>query len=232
MSFLLGSTYPGNIKAIHLHRSGQDVVNCRMSTKRTITSLLFLVIAAHSFCQDNEKGDIRDITKVTIINPGLSYEKRMGRFQSLYGHVSLLTSFYFSYSTTFGTNAGIYFDPAINLQYRYYYNYLKREARDKRTAMNSLNYFCLYLQTALSKAAVSSSYFTEDNRRAMNTIAVCWGLQRNFPKRFSIDLSIGPGYLFANGHRLDVNGELISNTSGQFTLAGELSLGIWLNKRN
>jgi hypothetical protein len=194
--------------------------------------LLLLALTVNHFGNAQEMPDIRDISKVTIFNPGLSYEKRIGKFQSLYGQAFMNTSITLGYSDALGNMSSIYFDPALALQYRYYYNYGKRDARGKPTKMNNLNYVALIEETTFSRAAISSSYVNELDRRAINRIGVAWGLQRNFPKRFSVDLYIGPGYLWARSTSVDYNGYYISTRGEQFTIVGQLNIGIWLNKRN
>jgi hypothetical protein len=204
-----------------------------MNFHKIILTLL-LALPSICFCQDkddNESEGTTDVSKVTILNPGVSYEKRIGKLFTVYGQAFMNFTFAASYSTTFGGNVYVYFDPALTLQPRYYYNFKKMEEKGRRTEMNSMNYVCLFWQTVLSRAPISDSYYTQDNRRAINTIALCWGLQRNLPKRFSVDLNIGPGYLFAKSITLDGGAQRITKNAGQFTLAGQLNIGFWLNKR-
>ncbi|MFI5132166.1 MAG: hypothetical protein ACHQFX_19330, partial [Chitinophagales bacterium] len=170
---------------------------------RTMFLVLLLHFSLICFSQDNEKTVITDVTKATFLNPGISYEKAIGKFQSIYGQAFMNTSFGFSYSSSFGTKAYIYFDPALALQYRYYYNFAKREAKGRRTEMNSLNYVCAILQTVFSKGAISSSYYNETNRRPVYTFGLAWGLQRNFPKRFSLDFNLGGGGVYAKSTTID-----------------------------
>jgi hypothetical protein len=101
--------------------------------------LLIMLITTTCFSQDTIKTDIRDVTKATFLDPGITYEKRIGKFQSLYARAFLSTAIYIGYSSTFGNTSGIDFYPALALQYRYYYNAVKRKAKGKRTEMNSLN---------------------------------------------------------------------------------------------
>ena len=159
---------------------------------------LFLVIffaSMNAFCQDSANSGIRDITKLNFLGPGFSYEKRIGKFQSLHVQAYIETSFYFSYSSTFGTDAGVYFDPALALQYRYYYNAARREAKGKRTAMNSLNYIGAISQISFVQNEILTSYFPEEGRQQACTFGAIWGFQRNYLKRFSLDFNIGLGSL-------------------------------------
>jgi hypothetical protein len=192
---------------------------------------LFFLVSTTCFSQEKADADITDVTKITFFNPGFSYEGRIGKFQSLYAQAFMNTSAYFSYSDYFGTNAGIYFDPALTLQYRYYYNYNKRDAKSKRTEMNSLNYLSVIALSILSKSGISSSAVDENHRRPVTTIGIVWGFQRNYPKRFSLDLNLGVGYLFGKETVLDDTGQYITRNRGQFTTTSQFNLGFWLNKR-
>jgi len=193
---------------------------------------LLILVSTTCISQNKEDAGITDVTKATFFNPGFSYEKKVGKFQSLYAQAFLNTSFYFSYSDYFETNSGIYFDPAVTLQYRYYYNYAKRESKGKRTEMNSLNYLSAIALSVFSKESISSSALNEKNRRPVTTIGVVWGFQRNYAKRFSLDLNLGLGYLFAKETVFDYSGQYVTRTKGQFTTTSQFNLGFWLNKRN
>jgi hypothetical protein len=194
--------------------------------------LLLILISTNCFSQNKGNSDITDITKATFLNPGVSYEKRIRKFQSLYAQAFMNTSFGLGYSSSLGNTSFIYFDPALTLHYRYYYNSAKREAKGKRVEMNSLNYVSSILETTFSKGSISSSYYTEKNRRAINILGIAWGFQRNYKKRFSLDFDLGIGYLFTKGTTIDYTGQYITKNIGQFTTVGQLNLGFWLNKRN
>ena len=131
-----------------------------------------------------------------------------------------------------GDKATFVLDPALTLGYRFYYNYNKREEKGKRTAMNSLNYLSPVFETSYSKNAISSDYLVEEKRRLMNTVGLVWGIQRNYMKRFSLDLQLGAGYLFANSMESGSgSGNTIHKMAGRATTIGRLSLGIWLNRK-
>ncbi len=202
------------------------------STLSKIFLFLGLTVSTNCFCQGKESADITNVTKATFFSPGISYEKRIGKLQSLYTQVFMATSFAIGYSSSFGNTSYIYFDPAITFQYRYYYNYKAREDKGKRTEMNSLNYIAGILETTFSKGSISSSYVTEKDRRAINVFGIAWGFQRNYLKRFSLDINFGPGYLYTTVTTMDDTGQLTTKNAGQFTTVGQVTLGFWLNKRN
>lgn len=190
---------------------------------------VLIFIATNSFSQ--EETDITNLTKITFLNPGLSREARIGKLQSIYLQAFMNTSAYFSYSSSLGTDGGIYFDPALTAQYRYYYNSEKRASKGKRTEINNLNYVSGIIETAFSKAAISDGDINEENRRPVTKIGAVWGIQRNGIRRFSLDLNLGIGYVFAKGTKYDEATWLpYSSRVSQFTTLGQLNLGFWLNK--
>ncbi|HEX8356025.1 MAG TPA: hypothetical protein VF610_01370 [Segetibacter sp.] len=199
------------------------------------TKLLFTalgIISISCSAQQKETDNVTDVSKITFLNPGVSYEKRIGKLQTLYGQVFMATSFGFGYSSSMGSTSIIYIDPAATLQYRYYYNFKKREAKDKRTELNSGNYVCSILETTFSKHAISLAYYHERNRRLLNTLGIAWGFQRNYSRRFSLDLNLGLGYLYTRATTGEFFGEYVTKNVGQLTSVGQLNLGFWLNKRN
>ena len=198
---------------------------------KTLASLFFLAISTHCISQQKLQADIVDITKATFLSPGISYEKKIGISQSIVGKAFMNTSFSFGYSSSLGLRTSINFDPALSLQYRYYYNYDRRYKKGKRIEMNSLNYLSPTFETIFSKNAISTYHYGEYNRRPINTVGIVWGIQRNYKSRFSVDYNVGLGYLFTTATLPDNNGQAIKQNVGRFSTLGQLSLGFWLNKR-
>jgi hypothetical protein len=196
------------------------------------TFFAVLLVSINCFSQSKEAAGITDVTKANFFSPGISYEKRVGKFQSLYAQASAALSGYLAFSGDSGpgTRSGLYVDPALTLQYRYYYNSARRQAKGKRTEMNSLNYAGIIFETTFSTASLSADYLTEDKRRAINLVGAAWGLQRNYKKRFSVGLNLGAGYIFAKT-KAAITGQFVNKNIGKPTSLGHLTLGFWINKR-
>lgn len=190
---------------------------------------LLILIPGTCLCQTSENSDIRDITKVTFFNPGISYEKRIGNYQSLYGQIFINTSFFLGYSDAMGFTSGIHFDPAATLQYRYYYNAMAREAKEKRIEMNNLNYVSFILTTTLIAEKIKLVDYTEKNHRDLKELGIAWGFQRNYKSRFSLDLNAGIGCFFTKSLTIGTGG-LVTESIVKFTTLGQVNLGFWLNK--
>jgi len=195
------------------------------------TFLFLLIISINSFAQEKMQTDITNITKVTFLDIGISYEKKVAKFQSILGQAFMNTSISIGYSSSLGNTSSIKFDPALSLQYRYYYNYNRRQKKGKRTEMNSLNYLSPTFVTILTKKRISMSHYVENNRRPINTVGVVWGIQRNYNKRFSLDFNLGLGYLFTTASLPDNTGQTIKENIERFSTLGQLNLGFWLNRR-
>ena len=183
------------------------------------------------FSQNKLNVDVTRVTKFAFLNPGFSYEDRIGKFQTVYLTAYMATNVSYSYSSNFGSHSDIYFDPALMVQYRYYYNGIARESKGKRTERNSLNYIGPLFEVTFTKAAMTGESYEEDNRRVVYTLGFVWGIQRNYRKRFSLDLNLGLGYFFTTGTELDYNYQVVHVSQSGFTIPGNLSLGFWLNRR-
>jgi hypothetical protein len=192
--------------------------------------LLVILIPATCFSQNDENTDIRNVTKVTFFDPGISYEKKIGKLQSLYAQAFLSTVITLSYSSSFGNTSSINGYPALTLQYRYYYNAAKRKAKGKRTEMNSLNYVSALVETEFYRENVLSN--GEKKLRVLKMFGAVWGFQRNYWKRFSLDLNWGVGYVYTKETTINDAGQYKTKNVGEFTNMGQIGLGFWLNRRN
>jgi hypothetical protein len=197
-----------------------------------LCAFILSTINSFSFAQEEPTIDVTKVTKATFLNPGISYENRVGKYQTMYLQAFMQTSAYFSYSSSFGTSSGIYFDPALTAQYRYYYNGSRRQEKGKRTELNSMNYLGAVWETFFSKNAMAESSIDEENRRPVHSFGLVWGLQRNYQSRFSLDFNIGYGFLFTKGTELNESNEFKKVNQFEFTSVGQLNLGFWLNRRN
>jgi len=205
---------------------------------KTTCFLASIFITVNCFSQDKEINDITGITKFSFLSPGISYEKRIEKFQSLHLQAIISVSGAFRFAgpgplgdNSIGNYSSLSFDPGLDLQYRYYYNAAKRKAKGKRTEMNSLNYLMGMFQTFFSRNALSDSFLVEYKRRPINSFAVAWGLQRNYKSRFSLDLNMGLGFLFAKATRRDYSGRTSTETVFLPAYPLRINLGFWLNKK-
>ncbi|HEX5153515.1 MAG TPA: hypothetical protein VFW07_18830 [Parafilimonas sp.] len=194
--------------------------------KKMLVLSIIQFFLADIYCQS----EATDVIKLTIYQPGLSYEKAIGRLQTLYGQLYGGSSIGYSYSGSFGSTFYFSINPAATLQYRYYYNSKKRAEHGKRTALNSMNYIAGVYETIYTNAAVFEGYVAEEKDRFVNSLGVGWGFQRNYPKRFSLDLVTGLSYVFAKSTLLS-GSEKITENHGELRVMIMFNIGIWLNKK-
>jgi hypothetical protein len=197
-----------------------------------LVCILFLTVSVKSFSRLSDPPVVTNITRATFFAPGISYEKGVGKSQTVLGNVFLATSFSFGYSSSLGTTSDFSFDPALAFQYRYYYNNKQRMTKGKRTEKNSLNYLSIIAETNFTRNSLSSSYLIEEDRRPVYDIGIAWGFQRNYLRRLSFDLNIGAGYVYASNTKFNEFGQAAKVNSGEISSIGKLSLGFWLNKRD
>ena len=206
--------------------------------RKTLLAIVLIPVTATAFSQTWPPPkvpipDVTDIAKVTL-HPGFSYEKRIGRHQTLYGQVFPAINFSLDISDGFSgynSDASFYVDPAVYLQYRFYYNAGRRQRKGKRTELNSMNYIGIVDRTIFSKRPIDTNYDTEKRYRTLNSLGAVWGLQRNFDRsRISVDLNVGPAISWAKTTSTYA-GYTSTDYISSVSLLTQFDVGFWLNKR-
>lgn len=190
---------------------------------------IFLFFAKNAIAQDSSSV-ITNVTRITILNPGISYEMRTGNTSTVYLHAYTTTLSSIGYSSTFGWSTQFNFDPSLSLQYRFYHNIKRRLEKGKRIEKNSLNYIAPVYQMSFSKNALSDGVYVNNNRRPISELGVVWGMQRNYENRFSLGLNVGPGIFFGKD-RIEEPTESYTVNITEFTLVAHLELAIWLGRK-
>jgi hypothetical protein len=203
--------------------------------RKTLLAIVLIPVASTAFSQTMPKEPIPDVTDIpkVMLYPGFSYEKRIGRHQTLYGKVFPAINLTFEAWDGIGGSdweASLYFDPTLYLQYRFYYNGRKRQAKGKRTELNSMNYIGIIDRTILTKHPINNNYDKEKHYRTVNSLGMVWGLQRNFHSRVSIDLNVGPAITWARTTETSAGYTRTENVSAVSILT-QFDVGFWLNKR-
>ncbi len=192
------------------------------------TFLLFFTSSA--FAQDTTSV-ITNVTRITILNPGISYEMKTGKTSAIYVQAYTTTLSSIGYSSTFGWSTQFQFDPSLTLQYRFFHNIKRRLDKGKRIEKNSLNYIAPVYQMSFSKNALSDGvYVNNNNRRPINELGVVWGMQRNYAGRFSLGINAGPGIFFGKD-RIQEPTESYTVNITEFTIVAHLELAIWLGRK-
>ena len=184
-----------------------------MKTKQLLTVLL-LFISFASASQKRYGMYTNDVFKVTVIEPGLSYEFGLGKNTTLFLRGGMTATLATDYNDNI---TGVLFRPFLPASHRTYYNFRKRELIEKNISNNTGNYFAFLLMAATKPINEGKDYHRSQNNNIINAGFV-WGMQRNYASRFSLNLNIGLGY------------RKMGYEEGIMPI-GELNIGFWLNRR-
>lgn len=153
---------------------------------RSVLFLLFILVFQAN-AQFGKNCELRQV-KINLMNPGFEYEMALGT------------------NTTFDVKAGLQvaldpllpdvyeelaFLPAVAGQYRYYYNFEKRQRNRKQIYGNSANY------VAPAAAVFFPGTRTIENeivKGAFGYAGVVTGLQRSFDSGFNFSVDVGAAY--------------------------------------
>jgi hypothetical protein len=178
----------------------------------TLYSVL-LFFYKNAFAQKEEVPSVSNIVKLNFLMPGISYEQRIAKYKTIY-FGAYLNAFISSKKYYTQTQSELNFGPTLDIEFRNYYNLKRRFRNNLRTVRNSANYIApIYNGTYIKTSSIPDA-------RLISQIGAVWGMQRNYPKRFSLDFNVGLGYIFNN------IGATNNNTIWPIA---QVSLGFWLN---
>ncbi len=126
------------------------------------------------------------VWRINFLNPAVELELPTGKNSTFSGGLGVSVLFgYFDNSYRKGI-------PFADIQQKWFYNFKKRQLKNKKTAYNSANFVSLRF--------LYRGYDIVDNRRYNYdcdfAIAPTWGIQRHIGKSFHILFDIGTVYYF------------------------------------
>ena len=159
-----------------------------LSSFLVILHLLFGL--AQLGAQDNSlKAEVTSLFKINILLPGLSYEQKMGKFSTLNSDI-YLDALLLSANESFNGSFRYFYTPSFKVEYRTYYNMIKRSGKGLRTAINNGNY---YAPVYIARWSPTSEY---GPHAVVSQLAGVWGMHRTSPAGFSFDINAGLVYTF------------------------------------
>lgn len=168
--------------------------------KKNLIFVLFLALNAYS--QEEVKVDDNQF-RLNILNPGLTFEKGIGKTETL----CLDTNIAWTFTTS--TKTGIALTPFGRLQFREYYNLEKRVSKNKNILKNSGNYIALNTSYYFKSINDNDFVYLDDGFN----IGAAWGLQRTYKSGLNINLNTGLAYNFSNRREKSIH-PLINFTIG------------------
>lgn len=172
--------------------------------------LTFVLLIAFTITQAQEKNTERT-WRINFLNPGVEYEMPTGSNStfSIGGGVGYSGSYP---HTSVGKKTGFItsFNPFVDIQHKWFYNFDKRKSKGLITDNNSANFISARFLTR-SESLFGSSNGTDGLDFA---VGPTWGIQRTYGKNFHLLFDAGPIYYF------DTNGK-----GYYFPLMIQLNLG-------
>ena len=191
----------------------------RKSLKKLILLFVIVMVSINSFGQ---KGfNIKNMTCVSLITPGVSYEKKVGKV------TTILTNVYIHLGSQDAERGAaflpdIYIEPAVSIQYRYYFSQGSIKSVNKNTGI-----YVAAINTVLYSGQ-SVNHMVSTKKRWVNNLGIALGTQYNDKKRFSTDFSLA----IVNRTGKNYNGQMKSSTENEPLVLGQIQMGFWLNRRN
>lgn len=123
--------------------------------------------------------------KLTFLGLSYAYERALSPRTSLTAELMLATGFQ-GRSDGWGTTIDINLAPVVNVEPRFYYNFLKRTVKGKNATNNSANY------VAMSAEYTFGSNIS-DRLRCEQALSVTpkWGLRRALGEQFFFESAVG-----------------------------------------
>lgn len=160
--------------------------------KKSFLTLLFTVLFALTYAQENTALSTKKVWRANFLNPGIELELPTGSKFSFSAGLGIGYGAGYP-DLTFGGDGFIYIiGPFLDLQEKWYYNFDKRNSKQKTTDNNSGNFVALRFVTRGN--AIAENVFRTSNFDF--AFGPTWGIQRKYGKNFHFLFDIGPQYYF------------------------------------
>lgn len=158
--------------------------------KNVLLLITAISISGAVFAQHTASSLEKELASIDVgfIGTWITYERKVGEQFTVNTQLGLGGGFFGG-----GGEFNYAFTPSVAVEPRFYYNFNKRVAKEKRTINNSANYF------ALDGTFIPDLFtITDDEIDIVRsfTLVPKWGLRRSMGKRFKFDFAIGYGVAF------------------------------------
>ena len=151
--------------------------------------LLSIIFTSVSASAQEQATVSENLFSVSFLLPGIEYETAL----------SNKTTLDFRAGTGLAVSGGMYRETEFGIflnfhtQYRYYYNFERRQEKGKNTRHNSANYFALNGGLYSGEPVIGGLETAADYSGEIGPV---WGIQRVYNSGFKLDLHLGAGYVF------------------------------------
>jgi len=177
--------------------------------KKTFFSILLAGLSLSVFAQDRIPVELKDTQiYINILDPGVSWEKKVADAQSVAFGFSL-TTIYDEDTNPFSDDGGVSWNPLITGEFR---NFYPRKRVKKDLNPNSGNYVAVRAGYYFGSIVDNVDFGTTELSKSF-FLGPVWGIQRNYQSGIHFGFSLGAG--IATG----------SHTDLRLTGIGQLQLG-------
>lgn len=160
-------------------------------TIQNIVCTVLLFSTSFIYAQFGKNCEVRQY-KVNVLNPGLEYEMALGVNTTFDLKVGLQVALDPNEPEVY-EDFGFY--PAIAGQYRYYYNFEKRQGRRKQIYGNSANYIAPAAAVFFPGTRTINNAIVKD---VISYAGLVTGLQRSYNSGFNFSVDVGAAYYFGS----------------------------------
>ena len=158
-----------------------------MKIKQFLILILLICFAGNVHAQFGKNCELRQV-KINLINPGIEYEMALGTNTTLDIKAGIQVALDPLLPDVY-SEFGVF--PAIAGQYRYYYNFEKRQRKRKQIYGNSAN----YVAPAVAVFFPGSRTIANENvEGAFGYAGLVTGIQRSFDSGFNFSVDAGAAY--------------------------------------
>ena len=168
--------------------------------------IFIFIISVQTLIGQNKSESFIRIFKFNVLAPSFEYELGVSENTSL--DFKIGTGLLVNGGSGRSTDWSLF--PFFEIQYRHYYNFLKRKGRNRNISFNSGNYIGITSNIQSGKSLIGSAEYFESH---FTTFGPVWGLQRNYNGGFNVNFNLGVGY------------QLNDKSSGIFVPILDISLG-------
>lgn len=151
--------------------------------KRLSIISIFIFLTILAYAQNDKVQNVHSL-KVTFIGLSYAYEQSISQKSTVNFELMVAGGF----GSSFISGDYWLITPIIRVEPRYYYNYFKRIAKNKKTINNSANYLSL-------SADYQFGTSIGNNAQALRTFSLIpkWGLKRTIGNHFIFEFATGIG---------------------------------------
>lgn len=176
------------------------------------------------------QSELKDLnTRISVLLPGISFEKRIAEKYTLYAGLQSKMPAY--KNENLDDRGGLFLQPSLLFQLRRYLDLRNNLGIYGRSPVENSGYYVAVIEKLLyNRFPVIAGYYQE-SRRIRNNLGLVFGQQYNGEKRFSLDYNAGVAWRMGNEDVFPPSSGKNKRFESGAKFIGQLNLGVWINKR-